>query len=195
MKGHFSKNIQDIINEKGISIDDISLWLKIPKSSVKNLLNNDFENFSYMSLRDISIILSDKIGEDIAFVKDEEKYNEKDEKTKSNTKNNKSLIIPTMLVLIIISSIYIYIVFGNVLYYREVLSENKLTVEIENKSDNPILVNNVELPSNSIEAFSLTKEENLVINNNKGIVVIKTPNSEYEVKLEDFEVNFENGKN
>ncbi len=195
MKGHFNKNIQDIINEKGISINDISLWLKIPKSSVKSLLNNDFENFSYMSLIDIARILSDKIGEDIAFIKDEEKYNEKDEKAKSNTKNNKSLIIPVMMVLIIISSIYIYIVFGNVLYYREVLSENRITLEIENKSDNLILVNNVELPSNSIETFSLTKEENLVINNNKGIVVIKTPNSEYEVKLEDFEVNFENGEN
>jgi hypothetical protein len=100
-----------------------------------------------------------------------------------------------MIVLITISSIYIVFVAENVLYYRKVLSENKITIQIENKNAEPLLVNNTELSSNSVESFSLSKEENLVINNNNGVVIIKTPNSEYEVKLEDFEVIFKNGEN
>lgn len=191
MKGHFNKNINDIIYQKGISIEDISSWIKISKSSVKDLLNGDFENFSYMSIIDISKRLSDKIGEDIYFIKDEDTV--KNSKYKKTRK--KSFILPLMIMLIIISSIYIFLVAKNVLYYREVLSENKLTVEIENKNDESILVNNTVLPANSVKSFPLNKEKNLVINNNNGTVVIRTPNSEYEIKLEDFEVNFENGKN
>jgi predicted XRE-type DNA-binding protein len=192
MKGHFSKNIQDLISEKNISIEEISEWLKISKSSVKDLINNNFDNFSYMSLVDISNRLSEKTGENISFIKYEEKI--VDSNINKKTKK-KSFILPVMIVLIIISSIYIFFVAENVLYYREVLSENKLTIQIENKNEQPILVNNTELSSNSVESFSLSKEENLVINNNNGVVIIKTPNSEYEVKLEDFEVIFKNGKN
>lgn len=192
MKGHFSKNIQDLISEKNISVEEISQWLKISKSSVKDLINNNFDNFSYMSLIDISKRLSEKTGENINFIK----YEEKTEDSTVNKKTKrKSFILPVMIVLIIISSIYIFFVAENVLYYREVLSENKLTIQIENKNDEPILVNNTQLSSNSVESFSLSKEENLVINNNNGVVIIKTPNSEYEVKLEDFEVIFKNGKN
>jgi hypothetical protein len=136
--------------------------------------------------------LSEKTGENISFIKYEEKI--VDSNINKKTKK-KSFILPVMIVLIIISSIYIFFVAENVLYYREVLSENKLTIQIENKNEQPILVNNTELSSNSVESFSLSKEENLVINNNNGVVIIKTPNSEYEVKLEDFEVIFKNGKN
>jgi predicted XRE-type DNA-binding protein len=192
MKGRFSKNIQDLISEKDISVEEISEWLKIPKSSLKNLMNNNFDNFSYMSLVDISKRLSEKTGENISFIK----YEEKKEESKDNkTTKRKSFILPLMIVLITISSIYIVFVAENVLYYRKVLSENKITIQIENKNAEPLLVNNTELSSNSVESFSLSKEENLVINNNNGVVIIKTPNSEYEVKLEDFEVIFKNGEN
>ena len=43
--------------------------------------------------------------------------------------------------------------------------------------------------------FRITKDENIIIENNTGVVYIETPNEKYNINLENFEVNLRDGKN
>ncbi|MGM0640221.1 MAG: helix-turn-helix domain-containing protein [Thermotogota bacterium] len=191
MKGHFDKNLRELLEEKNKTLDDLSQYLKISKSSVNNILNNKFDDFSSMSLRDISQRLSSFFGENINYVEEEKKENNE---IKFKEKR-KSPILFIMILLIIISSTYIFFVLEDVLYFSEVLNENRINIEIENTNENDLLVNGEVLEGMSMKIYSLSREENIVVNDNNGVTIIRTPNSEYEIKLEDFEVIFKNGQN
>lgn len=190
MKGHFDKNLEELIESKNKTIDEISKFLKIPKSSVKDLLNNRFDDFSILSLKDISNRLSEFFDEEINFIKTEEKVI-----TVEKKKKRKTPILLIMIILIIFSSTYIFFISKDVLYYRNILKDNTINLTIENKNNDYVLINGNKLDGNNTTTIPLTKDGKVVINNNKGTTIVKTPNSEYEIKLEDFEVIFENGKN
>jgi len=191
MNSHFDKNLRELLEEKNKTIDELSRYLKISRSSVNNLLDNKFDEFSVMSLKDISQRLSKFFDEEIKYIEEEKKETE-DIKIK---KQRKSPILLIMIILIIVSSTYIFFVLEDVLYFTEVLNENRINIEIENTNEEEVMVNGEVLEGKSIKTFLLSREENIIVNDNSGVTVIRTPNSEYEIKLEDFEVIFKNGQN
>ncbi|KAF2957055.1 hypothetical protein [Marinitoga sp. 38H-ov] len=76
-----------------------------------------------------------------------------------------------------------------------IASLQEIPLEIENSSNDIILINEKELGPNKKININLKPNEKLLISNNTGTVIIYTFEKIYKIKLKSFEVVMENGEN
>ncbi|WGS65047.1 hypothetical protein [Marinitoga aeolica] len=98
-------------------------------------------------------------------------------------------------ILIIISVFFTVKIINDSSDLITIASMQKLPVEIENKSNDVIYVNNEKLNPLEKKNINLGQNEKIVVTNNTGTVLIKTFERIYKVKLKSFEVVVKNGKN
>ncbi|WP_129409480.1 CBS domain-containing protein [Marinitoga lauensis] len=99
------------------------------------------------------------------------------------------------LILIIISAFFTIKIINDSSDLITIASMQKLPVEIENRSNDIIYVNNEKLSPLEKKNINLGQNEKIIVTNNTGTVLIKTFERIYKVKLKSFEVVVKNGKN
>ncbi|PNR95400.1 hypothetical protein X924_04930 [Petrotoga sp. 9PWA.NaAc.5.4] len=187
-----------MIENSKYSKREIAKNLKIPTSTLEKLLNEDFEGFSKLSLKDIANRLSNILGQEIEIIfEDEENQKEKVEtKPRERKRSNfKSLIFnATLILFLVINIVFLYFLINDLRFYYQVLNENTYTVSVTNKGNSDIVLNDSTLAPNESIDLKLTNEGKFEVHNNQGEVVIKTPTEIYYIKLEDFEVKLTDGE-
>jgi len=183
MKGTFNKNISYLIKLKDLNIKEVAKELKISMYSFQKLLNEDYSGYSLTSLKDIAKRLGEILDEKIVFIEKKENIIE------SKTVNKKAIIYLVFLwSLIILNSIFLFFVAKDALLYSKIKSGKTFNLYIKNLSDKDIRLNNKLLSSNNFLQVNLSVDDKIKVENNNGVVELKTPFEVYRIKLENFEV-------
>jgi hypothetical protein len=109
--------------------------------------------------------------------------------------NQYRLYIIIAIILILISMLFTIKIINESSDLITVASMRKLPIEIENDSNNIIRINGVEMKPHEKKNIFLNEDEKIIITDNLGTIIIKSFDKVYKVKLKNFEVVVENGKN
>nr|WP_146026653.1 XRE family transcriptional regulator [Petrotoga miotherma] len=194
MKAHFDKDLRSLIEKSDYTKKQIADNLKIPVSTLENLMNGEFDYFSNVSLIDIAKRLSSMLGEEINVIfEDEELKEEVKLKTKDTTHNKLRIFQFLMVAFLIVNLIFLYFLIQDLRFYNSILRRNIYTLNIINRGTSEIYVNETVIPPSQDIQIQLAFGENLEIHGNQGETIIETPLVKYTVKLEDFEVSLSYG--
>ncbi|BBE30011.1 hypothetical protein OSSY52_01520 [Tepiditoga spiralis] len=183
MKGTFNKNISYLIKSKNLDIKEIAKELKISMYSFQKILNEDYTGYSRTSLKDISKRLEEILDEKITFIEKKESIVE------DKTVNKKAVIYLIFLwFLIFLNGIFLFLVSKDALLYSKIRNGKTFDVYIKNLSKKDIKLNNKLLSSEKSLLVKLSVDDKIKVENNNGIVELKTPFEVYRIKLENFEV-------
>jgi uncharacterized protein (UPF0333 family) len=109
--------------------------------------------------------------------------------------NEYRLYILISIIIISISVFFIIKVLNESSDLITIASLQEVPLEIENNSENAILINDSELGPHEKTNMNLRQNEKITISNNTGTVIIRTFEKNYKIKLKSFEVVIENGEN
>ncbi|MDN5341173.1 MAG: hypothetical protein PWP28_48 [Oceanotoga sp.] len=196
MKGTFNKDLKKLIDNSDFSFESLSKELKMPAYMLQDFINNKLDGYSKVQIDDICSRLNIILDENILFFPEESEKLKKEKKDiKFLSKNKKNFFILILITFSLITCIYIYKIYGEMMFYQNIISKNNISINIQNLSSNTIVVEDIELKPNEYKNIILEKNKKIKILNNTGTVKIKSPFDEYNIKLDDFEVVLTDGEN